>query len=114
MSGVRFRPGLARSRVTIQQQSKARDAAGQPVLAWKTVTAFWAQEQPTIGREFFAAASTNARLTTTFRSWWRDGIRPSMRLVCKGRVFNIVSVQAPEGIHAEMILVCEELVGEAP
>ncbi len=101
---------LFRQRVTIQRLVEGQDEVGQPVQEWQDVATVWGAVEPLRGREYFAAAQTQAEVTTRIRVRYRRGIRPDMRALYDGRVFNITAVIDPEERHRELQLMCREAV----
>lgn len=79
-AGLRMNPSLMDRRVTILVYSKSRDSAGGPVETWDEGDTVWAQKVDQTGREFQAAAQTNAQMTTRFWLRWRADITPKDRL----------------------------------
>lgn len=73
-------PSLMDRRVTILVYAKSRDAAGGPVESWSEGDTVWAQKADQTGREFQAAAQTNAQMTTRFWLRWRSDITAKDRL----------------------------------
>lgn len=99
-----------RHRVTLQQRAADQDEAGQPVDTWKDVATVWGAVEPLRGREYFAAAQVQAEVTTRIRIRYCRGIRPDMRVLYDGRLFNILSVIDPEERHRELQLMCREVI----
>ncbi|WP_374711533.1 phage head closure protein [Symbiobacterium terraclitae] len=99
-----------RQRVTLQQHVVGQDEYGQPIDTWQDVATVWAAVEPLRGREYFAAHQVQAEVTTRIRIRYRRGIRPEMRVLYDGRVFNILSVIDPEERHRELQLMCREVV----
>lgn len=99
-----------RHRVTIQQKGKVQDEYGQEREDWMDVATVWAAVEPLRGREYFEAHQVQAEVTTRIRIRYRPGVRPDMRVVYNGRIFNIQSVIDPEERHRELQLMCREVV----
>lgn len=108
--------GPMREVVHLQAQSTAQDAAGQRVVVWGTVASRRAQVTQEPGAEPVASPGRVARVPTTFRIRYPRtlDVTPAMRLVHRNRVFNVVSAADPDGRRVDMLLTCEELVGETP
>ncbi len=102
--------GRFRHRITLQELVTGQDEAGQPVDMWQDVATVWAAVEPLRGREYFAAQQVQAEVTTRIRIRYRRGIRPEMRVLYDGRLFNILSVIDPEERHVELQLMCREVV----
>jgi len=101
---------IFRHRITIQEHVTDQDEAGQPVDMWQDVATVWGAVEPLRGREYFAAQQVQAEVTTRIRIRYRRGIRPEMRVLYDGRLFNILSVIDPEERHVELQLMCREVV----
>ncbi len=101
---------IFRHRITIQEHVTGQDEAGQPVDMWQDVATVWAAVEPLRGREYFAAAQVQAEVTTRIRIRYRRGIRPDMRVLYDGRLYNINAVIDPEERHMELQLMCKEVL----
>lgn len=80
------------------------------IETWADIATIWSSIEPVRGREYFQAASVNAENTIRFRIRYRQGIRPSMRLIYSGRIFDIKSVIDVNERHREIELMCQEVV----
>lgn len=101
---------IFRHRITLQELVTGQDEAGQPVQEWQDVATVWAAVEPLRGREYWAAAQVQSEVTTRIRIRYRSGIRPDMRVLYGGRVFNVTAVIDPEERHVELQLMCREAV----
>lgn len=102
--------GDLRHRITLQELVTGQDEAGQPVDMWQDVATVWASVEPLRGTEYWAAAQVQAERTVRIRIRYRPGIRPDMRVLYAGRVFNIQSIIDPEERHRELQLMCKEVL----
>lgn len=102
--------GRFRHRITLQELVTGQDEAGQPVQEWQDVATVWAAVEPLRGREYWAAAQVQSEVTTRIRIRYRSGIRPDMRVLYGGRVFNVTAVIDPEERHMELQLMCREVM----
>lgn len=85
--------GRLRHRVTIQSQTQTQNPlTGELTVTWTDVATVWAAVEPISAREFVAAQEPNARVTTRVTIRYLDGIEPSMRLLHRGRRYNIHGV----------------------
>lgn len=109
-----IRAGELDTRIRIEKPSTAQDDHGQPLAKWSTVAEVWASVARTPGSEVWASAQRNARVPTVFRLRARGDVSPEMRVIHGSRVLDIRSVVAPSARSDEMLLVCEERVGERP
>lgn len=103
-------PGILRHRITIQELREGQDEAGQPVQEWQDVATVWGAVEPLRGREYFAAAQVQAEVTTRIRIRYSKGIKPDMRVLYDGRLYNINAVIDPEERHMELQLMCREVM----
>lgn len=102
--------GDLRHRITLQECVSGQDEAGQPVQEWQDVATVWGAVEPLRGREYFAAQQVQAEVTTRIRIRYRKGIRPEMRVLYDGRIFQIVAPPIdPEERHREIHLMCKEV-----
>ena len=101
---------IFRHRITLQELVTGQDEAGQPVQEWQDVATVWAAVEPLRGREYWAAAQVQSEVTTRIRIRYRSGVRPDMRVLYGGRVFNVTAVIDPEERHMELQLMCREVM----
>lgn len=87
-----MRAGLMRERVTIQESTITRGAAGSEVKTWVEFATVWAAVQPISGREFTRLRAAQAEETTRFRVRYLAGVLPTMRIVWKTQVYKITEV----------------------
>lgn len=114
-TGQGINAGAMREQLTLQKRSTSQSASGEPELSWDDFATMRAEPLRTPGREIYAAAERNARVPTTFKLRYLDGVLPEMRAVdSKQRVYNIKSAIDPTGRREELLLTCEELVEDAP
>jgi SPP1 family predicted phage head-tail adaptor len=104
------RPGAMRHRVTIQQRSTVRDAAGGVRDAWEDVATRWASMDRASGSEVWASAQRSGRVPAVFRLRYLSGVVPAMRLRIDGRTYNILSSVDQAGRREELTITAEELV----
>lgn len=103
-------PGKLRHRVTLQEFVEQVDEYGTPIgSGWQDVCTVWAAVEPIQGREYILLQNTQSELTTRVRIRYRPGIKPSMRVLYGGRVFDIQSVIDLEERHIELQLMCKEV-----
>lgn len=83
-------PNTMREQVTLQAPGVTQDALGARVESWADVATVWAQVTPLRSREWFAAAAAQSSVEMRVRIWWRDDIVHGMRLLWRGKPFDIV------------------------
>lgn len=106
--------GAYDTRVTIQRRGETQTTEmNEPIAAWSTYCTRWASLHGATGREFTAGDQTTADVGYMVRMR-ADGktreIVPKMRLLHRGRTFEIMSVVDIENRHIEMLLGCREVV----
>lgn len=72
----------------------------------------WGSIKPIRGRERLDQGTTNADVTHEIRIRYKKGVKPDMRIEYSGRTFRISYVYMLFEIERELLLECEELVGE--
>ena len=82
------------NRIRIDMRVKTTDTRGAVIYTWAPWTGtpdgkVWAEVNPLRGREFFQAAQVQAEITTRFRIRYRTGIDETMRVVWKGKFYEI-------------------------
>lgn len=97
-------------RITFQYPSVVKDAYGAETVTWIPFKTVWAQVTPGQSREFFAAQVVNAKLTHEFLIRYMAGITPDMRIVFRGRVFNIDPPRNPGEKDKELRIMAAEFV----
>lgn len=108
--------GAMREVVRLQNQTTVQDGTGQPRLVWGELATRRAEMTQTPGTETTAGPGRVARVPTEFRIRYprEFAVTPKLRLVHRDRVFNIISASDPDGRRVDMVLTCEEQVGEVP
>lgn len=108
-----MRPGRLRTQITIEQRTAAspqQSASGEPDESWTTYATVMADIQPTLGREFFAAAATQNEVDTKIRVRYMtsvtDGITAAMRINAGGAIYNIKAAINVENLNREWLLMC--------
>ena len=100
-----LRAGRLRHTVTIEAPTEDPNEYGEPEVTWTPVATVWAVKEDLTGREAFAAQQVHAETTTRFRIRYRE-VNAKMRLIHFDTVYNILSVQDPTGLTAEIVLIC--------
>ena len=102
--------GDLRHRVTIQEKAVTIDAYGGEVVIWADVATVWAAMEPLSGREFLEGRRLENEINHRIRIRYREGLTPSMRVVCGSRTFDIEAVIERASRRREIWLMCRELV----
>lgn len=106
--------GSMRETIHLQAQSTAQDATGQRLLVWTDIGTRRAEKTATPGAEIWAGGERAGRVPTVFRIRYpRElDLSPKLRVVHLTRVFDVVSCVDPDGRRVDLLLTCDELVGE--
>lgn len=106
--------GPMREVIRLQVQTTWQDPTGQPRLSWTDVATRQAEKTATPGREVWSSGERAGRVPTVFRIRYplEVDLSPKLRLVHRKRVFDVVSCVDPDGRRVDMLLTCDELVGE--
>lgn len=105
--------GEMRQLVRIEQRTSTQDSTGEPLNTWTLFAERRASVERATGRELWSSQEVlQGRVPTIFRLRYFDGVVPAMRLLCRGKVFNILSAVDPDGRRAELVVFAEERVEE--
>jgi len=102
-------PGLLRERVTIQQAAETRNALGEVVQGWVAYTERWASVDNLSSRETLLQGQQKTDLTHRVRMRYVPGLVGTMRLLWRGRVLEITSLNERDN-RSEHELLCTERV----
>lgn len=83
--------GSLRHRISIQKPVKQKDELNQSTLNWVDFKRVWSRMITLKGKEYIAAAATKSENTVRFVVRYTKDIDESMRILYKGRVFEIVA-----------------------
>ncbi|MCY9770512.1 phage head closure protein [Paenibacillus alvei] len=86
--------GRLNRRIVVQEKVFSENESGYPSPnpSWEEVTTVWASREPLRGREFFAAAAVQYEKTIKFKIRHREDIKAGMRVLEKGRIYDIYAV----------------------
>jgi len=84
------------------------DEYGQPLDDPIPVATVWAAIEPLRGREYFAAMSEHADVTTRIRIRYREDVDRTMIVEYDGTTFEILHIIHPEFNRRELQLMCKE------
>lgn len=101
-------PGRLRHRVVVQTPTRVRDEYGEDVEAWGTLATTWASIEPLRGEERFVQQQAQPSVTHSVVIRHRREVTAGMRILHRGRVFQIRAIMTPGEIEEFMRLVCEE------
>lgn len=90
-----MRIGKLRHRVTLQKVARVRDmATGGWRDAWVDHDKVWAGVEPLSAREFIAAQASQSEVTARIQIRYRSDVDATMRILYRGKVYNIHGVLA--------------------
>lgn len=96
--------------VTIEQRVTTKDAAGQPVDSWSLVTKRWANITGQSGLGSITNMQDNVPASVerySIRLRYTDVVRPEMRVLYNGQVFDVRQVRMDFARRDYTDLVCE-------
>jgi SPP1 family predicted phage head-tail adaptor len=102
--------GKLRHRVTVEELVITINSFGeQDPAQWVPFAEVWAAIESLSGREFLAASQTQSSVSCRITIRTLAGLLPSMRIVHRGKVYNIAAILADKesGIEYATILASE-------
>jgi SPP1 family predicted phage head-tail adaptor len=84
--------GALNKRITLQELKTNINENGFEIEDWIDFKTIWAEVTNLYGREYFEAAAVQMENTVKFTIRYLDGIDTSMRILFKGRNYNITSI----------------------
>ena len=85
--------GALRHKVQLKAKQITQDpVTGEMVDSWVTVAQPWAEIVPMSGREFMAAGAEQSEVRGRIVMRYREDVDASMRVVYRGRYYNILAV----------------------
>ncbi len=100
--------GDLRHKIQIQEPIRSEDGGGGGEIAWRYVAEVWAKIVPISGREDVNAEKRRGRISHMVTLRWRQGVRPTQRIVHGTRVLHIESVNDPGERRRWLICGCVE------
>lgn len=108
-----MRIGALRHWVVIQQLARTLDGSGNTVEAWSDFASVYAEVAPLSAREFVAGQAVQSGVDTRITIRYLAGVRPTMRILHDGRLFNIQGVLSDTASGREYLtLPCSEGVND--
>jgi SPP1 family predicted phage head-tail adaptor len=109
-----MRAGKLRNHVTIQRAEYLQDpVTGEVTPSWVEVGKVWAAIEPLSAREFIAAAASQSEVAARVVVRYRPGITSAMRILHRGKVYNIQGVLADRDSGLDYLtLPCSEGVSD--
>lgn len=104
-----LRSGILDQLATIETPTDSSNAIGEPTLTWSTFATRWIALLPLSGAERVASLQNEGTVTHRVRMRYTHGLKPKMRVVSKGRTFQIDSVVERSPREEHELLVTEAL-----
>jgi len=111
-----MKAGRLRHKVTLERQSRSKDAFGEYVDVWTTLAVRRCSIEPLMGKEFYEQSGEHSRMPTRIRIRHDSsiaGLKPYDRAVdnsvSPAIIYNIESVQNPRERDRELVLMCERV-----
>lgn len=106
--------GAMRDVVRIEQRVSTQDVNGEESASWVLVIERNAEKLPYPGREVWSRNERSGRVPTVFKMRWpkEAEVKAQMRLICKGKVYDIISAIDVDGRGVDLLVSCDELSGE--
>ncbi len=102
--------GSLTCRVTIQERAAGKDAANQPIDGWTTVAQRWANISGQTGLGSITNMQDNVPASVerySIRMRYTDIVKPEMRVLYQGQVFDVRQVRMDFARKEYTDLVCE-------
>lgn len=107
-----MRVGKLKHQGTIEDLIKSQDGTGGVVENWETFCEVYCDIKPLNGNEKYVSHEKHATATHQVIIRYREGILPRMRLVARGRIFDLVAPALNINEQDKMMqLIVEEDVG---
>lgn len=104
--------GKLNRRILIQQQSGTKDDSGHRADQWADVVSTWASITAPTSKEIYALGpGFTAQVTHKITIRWRPGVSAGMRIIFRGRTFQIQTAGDPDEGRVELNLMCLEVDG---
>ncbi len=109
-----MRAGKLRHRVRIERRGSVQDPeTGEMIPGWAEVATVWASVEPVSARDFIASRAGQAEITARIVMRHRDDLDATMRIVHRGKVYNIQGVLPDPDSGLEYVtLPCNEGVND--
>jgi SPP1 family predicted phage head-tail adaptor len=96
--------GRLRHKIEIQYPSQQQLDTGEIVFTWdKFAGPIWAAFEPVSAREFMAGNAIQSEIVARFVIRYREGLTANMRIVHKGKFYNIAGILTDKDSGLEYI-----------
>lgn len=104
--------GTLRHKIRIEQYAYLTDADGNVIQdpetgetsqEWQLVAEAWASIEPLSAREFIAAQAAQSKVSARVVIRYRDGLDAAMRIVHRGKIYNIEGILADKNSGLEYL-----------
>lgn len=102
--------GAKNTPITIQYKLRSQTGSGAITYQWRDIAVspkMWAEKFDRSGVQGFVADQDLSRVTARFRIDYREDVTADMRVVCKGRFYNIHYALDITGTNEYLELMCE-------
>jgi SPP1 family predicted phage head-tail adaptor len=92
-------------KITILQITEDYDDIGNPIEVEEPIPGgenIWAYYRQTSGSEYFAARTVNSKEEVVFEINWRNDIDTTMKILYKGKKYNITRIDDYEGYKQDL------------
>lgn len=102
-----FNPGNYNKKVSFLHRVLDQDDYGEPVDAWKVFKTVWASKEPILGKEFFAALTTDNKVEVKINMRFTKGITSEMRIQHGTEIYEIIGPPIDvKSQHKELLCYC--------
>lgn len=105
-----MRAGKLDQQITIQIAAISRGGSGEQIQTWQTWRTVWASVQTSGGSESFYNPQLVAMSTHKIKIRYLHGVKPTMRILWRGRVLDIVHIDESRQRQGEMFILAQEMV----
>ena len=98
-------------KITFQQLTIEQDPnTGAMLEVWTDYASVFAKVEPLLGREFWAAAATQAEDSIKFTMRYMGGLDAAMRIAFNGGGYNITSIQNVRAGNRETLIYARKVL----
>lgn len=84
--------GKLNKKLRFEEPVATRDSDGVLTEGWQLWDSLWGSLEPLSVREFIASASGQSQVSAMVTVRYRDGLKATMRIVHRGKTYNIAGV----------------------